>query len=284
MSSPRRAVVEGELSDMSSQTGENEVLEGDWPEWAPGANPDVVTLEADYDFSAFPHFAVATDVVIARVWRGRLLVALVERPEHPYKGQWALPGVIVTPGESLDQAAQRAVGKKPELRGVAGLRQMQAYYSPGRDPRGSFTTVIYTAVVAPDPHQRSSSERPVGFWPARSLVDPRAGLAFDHSQLISRAIDHIADRVENSDHALDYVGERFTIAQLREVYESAWGVKLDPGNFRRGLLMRGHEYLTNTGEILPASPDGGRRPELYVATDEWRRGSPIVRPRSSVSG
>ena len=67
----------------------------------------------------------------------------------------------------------------------------------------------------------------------------------------------------------------FTVAELRWVYESMWGVTLDPRNFHRK-MTRAEEFLVPTGQTTTGN--GGRPAQLY------RRGTarllmpPMLRP------
>jgi 8-oxo-dGTP diphosphatase len=62
--------------------------------------------------------------------------------------------------------------------------------------------------------------------------------------------------------ATAFCPQRFTIAELRRVYEAVWGTALDPRNF--------HRKVTHTpGFLLPvgqtSTRDGGRPAQLYRA-------------------
>jgi 8-oxo-dGTP diphosphatase len=65
--------------------------------------------------------------------------------------------------------------------------------------------------------------------------------------------------------AAAFCEEPFTLADLRRVYEAAWGVSLDAPNFRRKVLST-PDFVVPVGAV--SSPRGGGRPaQLY------RRGS-----------
>jgi ADP-ribose pyrophosphatase YjhB (NUDIX family) len=59
-------------------------------------------------------FKVGVDNVIFSVDtdQHRLLVLLIMRQEEPFLGQWSLPGTLVRPGESLEDAAYRVLAEK----------------------------------------------------------------------------------------------------------------------------------------------------------------------------
>jgi 8-oxo-dGTP diphosphatase len=66
--------------------------------------------------------------------------------------------------------------------------------------------------------------------------------------------------LEQSALATAFVGPTFTLAELRSVYETVWGVTLDPANFRRSLMVPGAQFVEPTGETAAPGPEGGRPP------------------------
>lgn len=274
---------------------------------APGPLADLGSraIPDGYDIRAFPPFSVTVDVVVFTIHADELQVLLVRRSDLPFRDQWALPGGFVRETESLDEAARRELTEETGLwpdglnlrHGAPGaqqwadsrrdpfssLRQMKTYWTPGRDPRGNIVTVVYGAVL-----RKAEVVQPGGdasdalFWPVSGVLTEEAHLAFDHSSIIREAVERLRDEVETTDRALDFLDPTFSMAGLRRVYEAVWGVNLDPANFRRSLMPRGREYVATTGVISRSGPEGGRRPELFVATDEWRNGSPVPRPGSRV--
>lgn len=113
---------------------------------------------------------------------GRVLV--MERGTEPFRGTWVLPGGLVDPGETVEQACIREVreelGLEVKLTGLIGI-----YSEPGRDPRGSFVSIAYRAEVVngiPTVTSEARAHRwlepdekvPLGFDHARILADHRA--------------------------------------------------------------------------------------------------------------
>jgi 8-oxo-dGTP diphosphatase len=58
-------------------------------------------------------------------------------------------------------------------------------------------------------------------------------LAFDHHEIVQRAIARVADRIDSSSIAASLVPKTFTIPELRHVHAILAGKPQDPGNFRR---------------------------------------------------
>jgi 8-oxo-dGTP diphosphatase len=113
-------------------------------------------------------------------------VLLIERGWDPYEGCWALPGGHVDAGETSIAAAARELAEETGISvPVADLRQVGAFDAPGRDPRGRYVSVAYTATlpaapVAPTAGDDATAAR---WWPLTALPP----LAFDHADILTAA-------------------------------------------------------------------------------------------------
>lgn len=73
-----------------------------------------------------------------------LYVLLIQRKNHPFIMQWALPGGFVEPNENTETAARRELEEETGIKNLF-LEQFHTFSTPGRDPR---TWVISCAYVA----------------------------------------------------------------------------------------------------------------------------------------
>ena len=240
------------------------------------APPAASSAPAGYDPRAFPAFAVTVDIVTLTLRSGVLNVLLVVRGGEPFRGRWAIPGGFKRPTETLDEAAARELAEETGIHAAPRLRQYGAYGDPGRDPRLNVVTVAYLAVV-PDlpPPVAGTDATEAALIPVAEVLDGRRLLAFDHARIVGDAIDRVSLELDVSGLALAFLGEAFTLAELRTVYEAVWGVRLDPANFRRSVADAG--WVVPTGRRTRPGPAGGRPAELYRAGDAWLTGSPIHR-------
>ena len=236
-----------------------------------------MTRTAGYDARSFPAFAVTVDVVILTMAAGVLHVVLVRRGEPPFKGRWAIPGGFKRPTETLDEAAARELSEETGVEAASLIRQFGAYGDPGRDPRMNVVTVTYLAMLRDiGPLVAGTDAAAAALVPVADVLAGRLELAFDHGRIAADALDRLGVELEVSGIATAFVGETFTLAELRSTYEAVWDVRIDPANFRRSVATN-DGWVIPTGDRARASRSGGRPAELFRAGRAWDQGGPIRR-------
>ena len=183
-----------------------------------------------------------------------LWTPLVRRTREPYRGLWALPGGWLPPNEELEAASART------LRATTGLapkylEQLYTFGDVDRSPGARVISVVYWALVQSDEAARATAGPNVRWVPADTLPS----LAFDHNRIVEYALWRLRTKVEYAEIAHAFLGETFTLAELREVYEAVLRRPLDPANFRRTMIASGR--LRETGERVAGAPH--RPPKLY---------------------
>jgi 8-oxo-dGTP diphosphatase len=125
-------------------------------------------------------------------------------------------------------------------------------------------------VAAPGAGSDASEAR---FWPVADALDRRrVPLAFDHHRILADAVDRARAKLEYTSLATTFLDDPFTIADLRRVYETVWGVRLHAANFRR-------KVLSTPGFVVPTGEVRGRgRAELYRRGTVTRLHPAILRP------
>jgi 8-oxo-dGTP diphosphatase len=179
---------------------------------------------------------------------------LVRRIRDPYLGRWALPGGPVAVSESLEASARRNLRETTRLQPTY-LEQLYAFGDVNRSPDSRLVSVVYWALVRPEEAERAGLGDNVRWFPADELPD----LAFDHNLIVSYALWRLRTKMEYSRIAHAFLGEQFTIAELRGVHEAVLQRPLDPANFRRQMESSGD--IEPTGDVVL----GGRHrpPRLY---------------------
>jgi 8-oxo-dGTP diphosphatase len=234
-------------------------------------------VPAGYDPAHFPAFAVTVDVVVMTMSDGLLQVLLVCRGEDPFEGMWAVPGGFKRPEETLDEAAKRELREETGVDAASLLAQFGAYGDPGRDPRMNVVTVGYLAVLRDVGAVVGGSDAAAAAMiPVADVLNGKVALAFDHLQIVKDAVERVRVELERTGIATAFVGQTFTLAELRAVYEAVWGVQLDAANFRRSVVAD-EGWVIPTGRRARPGPSGGRPAELYRAGRAWSHGGPIHR-------
>lgn len=205
-------------------------------------------------------FALRSDEVTgdrAQVW-----LPLVRRIRAPFEGCWALPGGPLRVGEDLAYAASRTLGDTTGL-SPRYLEQLytfgDAVRSPGDERDERVVSIVYWALVGSAEAEAATSGENVGWFSADDLPE----LAFDHRLIVEYALWRLRTKMEYSRIAHAFLGERFTLAQLREVHEAVLGRPLDPANFRRTIESSG--AVVATGDYLTGTRH--RPPRLYRYND-----------------
>jgi 8-oxo-dGTP diphosphatase len=217
--------------------------------------------------------SLAVDLAILTVRRNLLHVLVIERGNEPYRGQAALPGGFLRPGEDLRPAAERELDEETGLRGSAlHLEQLATYGAPGRDPRGRVVSVAYLAIAPDLPIPNAGSDAQSARWAPVAQV--RGTLAFDHEMILSDAVERARARLEFTTLATAFCGQTFTIGDLRNVYEVVWDMSLDPRNFSRKVIhSAGFVRPTGTKRV----PETGRPAALYRRGPARTLHPPILR-------
>jgi 8-oxo-dGTP diphosphatase len=195
-----------------------------------------------------PRPMVTVDMVVLTVIEARLRVLLIRRRHWPFEGRWALPGGFVEMNESLDDAARRELAEEtglfvPPAALRAGRRgsgiwmdQLHSFGEPDRDPRGRTITVAYLILLRPDrvPTIHAGDDAKEADWfDVYRLPRP----AFDHRQIIRRALARLRQDLEHTDVSLRLAPPAYALTDLQEVWELILHRRLERRAFRK--MVRG---------------------------------------------
>ena len=187
-----------------------------------------------------------------------LWLPLVRRTREPHLGLWALPGGWLPSDEEMSAAAARTLRETTGLT-PSYLEQLYTFGDVGRSPGNRVISVVYWALVQSGEADLAALDENVQWFPADRLPE----LAFDHNQIVEYALWRLRTKVEYSRIAHAFLGETFTLAQLRDVHEAVLRRALDPANFRRTIESSG--TVVDTGRRLAGVPH--RPPRLYRYND-----------------
>lgn len=123
---------------------------------------------ASYNPKAYDRPSVTVDILLFTVTEEEnnnyrklpekvLRVLMVKRGDHPYIGQWALPGGFVHMDENLEEAAKRELREETNIKDVY-IEQLYTWGEVGRDPRTRIISVSYMSLVDSEQFQLKASD------------------------------------------------------------------------------------------------------------------------------
>ena len=182
-------------------------------------------------------FAIlATDAVVFTLRDGELLVRLIQVNRPPYfVNVQGLPGGLLDPTETAEEAAQRHIGAKA---GIAAskvyIEQLYTFSRPDRDPRGRVVAVAYLGLVpwerlSPSEQQDTAS---CGWYPIKKARK----LAYDHDEVVAMAYSRLRSRIAYTTVLCKLMPSTFTLTELETACEHILGTDLDKRNFRKKIL------------------------------------------------
>lgn len=170
------------------------------------------------DLTQWEQPAISIDAIPLQLDKteGHLKTFLGQRQYEPFKGEYALPGVLLSPHERVEEATMRALQEKTHLseQAIKTLKVVGVSDNPDRDPRGATLSIINLAIVDNNYVNASNNVKPL-----RLNGYKNTALPFDHANLIHKAITEL-----HSMFMLDLtvskalLGETFKTTDVYNVY------------------------------------------------------------------
>ena len=172
-------------------------------------------------------------------------------------GQWSLPGGFIRKEESVDMAAKRILRERTGLEDIF-LEQFKVFGSVDRNNTPDTKRIVqaidknisennwllqrmvsmgYYALVdiekvTPTPDTLSEECR---WWDLTALPP----LLFDHTDIVKDALKAMRQHLANKPIGFNLLPEKFTMTELRRLYETILGRPIDRGNFEKKMLKLG---------------------------------------------
>lgn len=183
-------------------------------------------------YEKHPRHFVAVDCVIFGYDEGELCLLLYPRGFEPAKGAWSLMGGFVQEEESSDGAAKRVLKQTTGLENIF-LKQVAAFAEPNRDSEARVISIAYYSLVRMEEHDKACvRENGAHWWPISALPE----MIFDHRNMVEKALFKLQQEAGVRLIGQELLGEKFTLLQLRRLYEVIFQREFDPGNFRKKIL------------------------------------------------
>lgn len=184
----------------------------------------------------YPRPSLTVDCIIFG-WDGEhLKILLIQRANDPYGGYWALPGGFVDIDEGLEKAAQRELEEETGIKGLF-MEQLYTFGQIDRDPRGRVVSVGYYALVNLNDYEvKASSDAGDAKW---FFFDELPKLAFDHEHILEKAHQRLQAKVRYQPIGFELLPKKFTISQMRQLYENIMGYEINKRNFHTKVMKLG---------------------------------------------
>lgn len=230
-----------------------------------------------------------------------LSILLVKRNKEPFKNKWCLPGGFIFDEETSFIGAKRILKKETNLENFY-LEQLRTFDSIDRDPRGRVVATAYMALVDKkiisyklledakwfniETLEKDnnieiilvSDDELIEINISKNVVDKKSNqydykiissdLAFDHGLIINEGINELRNKANNTDIIFNMMPDKFTIGELKQVYELILNKKLINSAFRRVIAPK----IEPTNEIIK---NGGHRPPQYFRYKDNSKGEKL---------
>lgn len=249
-----------------------------------------------YDISQYFRPSVSSDIVAFTIQskseenyrkedQTSLLLLLVKRGTHPFKGDWALPGGFMRENESIEECAHREIVEETNINPIS-MKPIGVFSECDRDPRGRIISHAFASIIYDGAREIASGEDAEDvkwfevtfeakdnlyflalkneeqyltatlkevrneFGVKRFEVIEEVGIAFDHAAIIGTALSSLRKDVLDFDILFDFLPEKFTLLSLQKVQETILNKTIQPANFRRKVapyVLETEEYETGAG-------------------------------------
>ncbi|AKM80224.1 MAG: hypothetical protein UW38_C0001G0363 [Candidatus Saccharibacteria bacterium GW2011_GWC2_44_17] len=200
---------------------------------------------------------LTVDAVLFQLINNELNVILIERPNDPFKGLWALPGGYNPVGETTHDALQRIVQEKAGInidKDLSYIEQLYTFDTVARDPRGHAVSVTYMGCGRNIEWTKSEAHT------ASFAVSSLPKTAYDHTDIIRYAHERLIAKLSYTNAIYAFLPQKFTLTELQSAYEAILVRPLDKRNFRKKFL--GLNLIRETDEM---KREGAHRPaRLYM--------------------
>ncbi len=180
----------------------------------------------------YPKHHVAVDCIVFGYEKDALKILLSHRRFEPYKDKWSLMGGWLKEKETVEEAAKRVVFQISGLKDIY-LEQVYVYSNPHRDSGGRVISVAFFAMIRIDKHDKNLVEKYGAKW---WKFNNKPNLVFDHNQMVEYAHERLKLKANYELIGRNFLPGKFTILQLRKLYEAIFQRQIDPANFRKKIL------------------------------------------------
>jgi hypothetical protein len=239
------------------------------------------TLEEIHDEFLKGHLYYLRNVSIDNVifgYHNKELKVLLQRPQGIHK--WVLSGGYIKRNESIDEAAKRIAKERTGLDNLF-LTQFMAFGNPDRTKDSNISLKLLSKLVDTKKVKNLwifDYFVSIGYYTLTEfeLVKPSGEynmeecqwwdiqkpppMLFDHKEILAAALKAMRLHLYHYPIGYELLSQKFTLPEIRTLYETILGKKLDSRNFAKKLIFTGVIKKLNERRNIGAH----RSPFLYV--------------------
>ncbi|SEV98562.1 ADP-ribose pyrophosphatase YjhB, NUDIX family [Chitinophaga sp. YR573] len=189
-------------------------------------------MSAQSFYANVPQHLVAVDCIILGFENGKLKLLIMQRKVDPMQGEWSLMGGFLQNEESVDEAAGRVLRQTTGLENIY-MEQLACYGNVRRDTGARVISMAYYALIRITEHDHFLAQQYAAHWLELHQIPE---LIFDHRQMIADALKKLRENAHFHPIGFELLPEKFTLSQLRSLYEEIYQHELDKRNFRKKIL------------------------------------------------
>ena len=191
------------------------------------------------------------------VEKGKFKVFLIKRKNEPFKDKWILIGGACYNNEDVNTGMKRELYEKTGMKNIK-FKMFNVFSKPDRSPVCRMIAITYIGVIDCNrvKYLKETSKTQDADW---FEIDRIPSLGFDHEEILNNAIEHLKEKIFDSDILKDLFPKQFTLPELHKAYESILNKKIDRRNFRKRLLQQ--NIIEDSGSIEDIQ--GKKRSKLY---------------------
>ncbi|WNJ17348.1 NrtR DNA-binding winged helix domain-containing protein [Pontibacter sp. G13] len=178
---------------------------------------------------------VAVDCIIFGYEANCLQLLLFKRKVEPSAGKWSLLGRFVQHQEGVTDAAMRVVFELTGLKDIF-LEQLASFGHVNRDEGARVISIAHFALIRKDDYDVELLESHGASWHDLNNLPE---LVFDHREMVDMALNSLRQKSRYLPLAFQLLPPKFTIPQLRALYETVFQTPFDRWNFRKRMINSG---------------------------------------------
>jgi 8-oxo-dGTP diphosphatase len=175
---------------------------------------------------------LAADCIIFGFDGNQLKILLVQRALEPEIGQWSLMGGFLKDNETIQQAAERVLLTRTGLSNVY-LEELSTFSDPARDPVERTVSVAFFALIDINKYKKQITDDFHAEW---FDINKHPKLIFDHKQMVEKAKARLRYKAAFHPILFELLPSKFTLPQLKSLYEEVYDIEMDNRNFSRKIL------------------------------------------------